>query len=219
LKPLDQWPFWERAVFWNAIAVAGLYIGFASSGTKGSVDLEVRIAVFIVAFMNLMFLVVRPRMIVRKANGMAAPNPWRVIYEVLAQRPFVTALVFLQLWGAARAAGTTSSFMQTSASAYVRSLPNAHSMTLRLIGVSMLMAIVAVLWLLGAIGLWQSYSWAWWLALVLNGLALTTGVVIQFFKLDLSLIDLFAIAAVLLLLLRPVRAEFRSSSTQSNGAA
>jgi len=219
VKPLDQWPFWERAVFMNVIATVGVYIGFASSGNKLSVFLEMRIAVFTIAFMNLMFLVIRPRINARKGAGGTVPNPWSVVYEVLAERPFVTALLVLQLWGAARAAAATVVMMQASASDYVRSLPNAHSMMLRLIGSSVLMASVAVLWLLAAIGLWQIYSWAWWLALALNGLAATIGMVIQFFKLDLSLLDLVAIAAVLLLLLRPVRAEFRGSKPEVNEAA
>jgi hypothetical protein len=91
-------------------------------------------------------------------------------------------------------------------------------MTLRLISSSVLMASVAVLWLLVAIGLWRIHSWAWWLALALNGMAATFGMVLQFFKLDLSLLGLFAIAAVLLLLLRPVRAEFRGSKPEVNEA-
>jgi hypothetical protein len=128
------------------------------------------------------------------------------------------ALLVLRLWGAARAAATTVVMVQASASDYVRSLPNAHSMTLRLISSSVLMASVAVLWLLAAIGLWRIHSWAWWLALALNGLAATFSMVLQFFKLDLSLLDLFAIAAVLLLLLRPVRAEFRGSKPKVNEA-
>ena len=219
MRPLDQWPFWERAVFTNVIAVAGVYIGFAASGTKLSVSLEMHIAVFTIAFMNLMFLVVRPRINVRKASGTAAPNPWSVVYEVLAERPFVTILLVLQLWGAARAAATTVVFMQASASDYVRSLPNAHSMTLRLIGSSVLMACVAVLWLVGAIGLWRNYLWAWWLALVLSGLAAIVGIVLQFFKSDVSLLDLVAIAAVLLLLIRPVRGGFHGTKREVNEPA
>jgi hypothetical protein len=219
VKPLDQWPFWERAVFTNVIAAVGVYIGFASSGNKLSVNLEMRIAVFTIALFNLMFLVVRPRMNARKTASGAVPNPWSVVYEVLAERPFVTALLALQLWGTAQAAATTVVMMQASASNYVRSLPNAHSMSLRLLGSSVLMASVAVLWLLAAIGLWRIHSWAWWLALFLNGLAATVSVVIQFFKLDMSLLDIFAIAAVLLLLLRPVRAEFRGGKPQGNELA
>jgi uncharacterized membrane protein (DUF2068 family) len=219
VKPLDQWPFWERAVFTNVIAAAGVYIGFALSDVKPSAVIEMRIGVFVFAFMNLMFLVVRPRIRNRKAVGGVGTNPWSVIYEVLAERPLVTALLFLQLWETARAASTTIVFMQASASDVVRSLPNAHSMTLRLIGSSVLMASVAILWLLGAIGLWRNYSWVWWLALVLNGLTAIVGLVIQFLKPDVSLLDPFAMAAVLLLMLRPVRDGFRGNKRAVNEAA
>jgi hypothetical protein len=219
MKPLDQWPFWERAALTNVIVTVGVYIGLASAGTKLSVILEMRIAVLTIAFMNLMLLVVRPRINALKAAGGTVPNPWSVVYEVLSERPFITLLLLVQLWGTAQAASTTVVMMQASASDYVRSLPNAHSMSLRLIGSSVLMASVAVLWLLAAIGLWRIHSWAWWLALVLNGLAATVGMVIQFFKFDLSLLDPFAIAAVLLLLLPPVRTEFRGSKPEVNEAA
>jgi hypothetical protein len=219
VKSIDAWPFWERAVFWNVIAIVGVYIGFASSGVKLPVIFEMRIAVFTIAFMNLMFLIARPRIYARKTVGGTVPNRFSVVYEILTEHPFVTALIILQLWGAARAIAASVVMIQASASDYVRSLPNAHSMTLRLIGSSVLMASVALLWVLAAIGLWKIRSWAWWLALALNGLAAITGIVIQFVKLDPSIIDLAAIAAVFLLLIRPVRAEFRRSKPVVNEVA
>ena len=144
MKPLYEWPFWKRVVFTNVIAAVGVYVGFASSGVKLSVILEMRIAVFTIAFMNLMFLVVGPRIYARKADGGTAPSPFSVSYEVLAERPFVTVLLVLQLWGVARATAGGVVMMQASASDYVRSLPNAHSMRLRLIGSSVLATGVAV---------------------------------------------------------------------------
>ena len=218
MTSVDSWPFWQRAIFWNVIAIVGVYVGFASSSVKLPVIFEMRIAVFTIAFMDLMFLVVRPRIYARKTAGGNLANPFSVVCEILAEHPFVTALLILQLWGAARAIAASVVMMQASASVYVRSLPNAHSMTLRLIGSSVLMASVALLWVLAAIGLWKIRSWAWWLALALNGLAAMTGIVIQFFKLDPSIIDIVAIAAVFLLLLRPVRAEFRGSERVVNEA-
>jgi uncharacterized membrane protein (DUF2068 family) len=225
VKPLDQWSVRQRAVFTNAIAAVGVYIGFASSGVKLSVDLETRIAVFIIAFMNLILLVVRPRIVAQNIAGGAAANPWRVVYEALAERPFITALTVLQLWGGARAAGTTIVFAQTAASDYVRSQPNAASMSQRLVWSSMLLVAVAFLWLLSAIGVWQRRLWAWWVALVLDGLAATTTIVLQFATTFLHLgkpsgflLALSSTAAVVFLLLPCLRTDFRKSSHEATCA-
>jgi hypothetical protein len=142
------------------------------------------------------------------------PSPWRVLYEVLAERPFVTALLILQLLGASKATATTIVFLHSAFSDYVRGLPNAQPMTLRLIGASALMAVVAILWFIGAIGLWQSRPWAWWLVLVLNGLSATVSAAVQTLKWDEFLFDPLAMAAVVLLLIRSVRAEFRRDPTE-----
>jgi len=213
VKPLDQWPFWKRAVLINASAAAGVYIGFASSGVNLPLSVKVYTAVFAIVFINAMLFVVRPRIIAQKAAGIPAPNPWRVVYEVLAERPFITGLLIIQFLGMSRTIATSIEFMQASASDYVRGLPNAQSMTLRLMGMSVLMAGVSMLWLLGAIGLWRSRRWAWWLVLALNGLSATVSVVVQVLKLDEFLLDLPSMAAVVVLLLPAVRMEFRGGKT------
>jgi hypothetical protein len=215
----NQLPLWKRVLFTNAMAAGGVWIGFASSGVKLSAILQSRIAVFTVIFMNLMFLVVAPRINAQKNAGGTSLNPWRVFYQVLSERPLITALVILQLLAVARATATTVVFMQTSASEYVRSLPNAQSLSLRLIGASVLMAGVASLWVLTTVGLWRSRPWAWWLALVLNGLAAMVSVALQLIKHNEFLIDPLAITAVVLLLLRPVRIQFRRSDTAVAGVA
>lgn len=212
-NPFVQGPFWQRAALTNATAGIGVYIGFASSAVRLSVNADAYIAVFGMAMVNLMILVVGPRFHAQKAAGATALNPWRVVYEVLAERPFITVLLILQLIGASQSAATTVVLMQAAASNYVHGLPNAQPMTVRLIGVSVLMAGVALLWLLGAVGLWQSHPWAWWLVLVLNGLAATVAGALQVLRLDEFLVDLPATAAVVLLLLRPVRMEFRVGKT------
>ena len=205
----SQSPFWKRVFVINASTAIGVYTGFRFSGVKPPIILAVRIAVFTFALMNLMLLVVAPRLKAQKIVGIAAPNLWRVAYQVLAERPFIIALLILQLLGVSRATATAIVLMRTSLSDYVRGLPNAHSMILRLMGASVLILGVAFCWLLGAIGIWLSRPWAWWLVLVLNGLSATVSGVLQILKLDAFLLDPLAMVAVVLLLLRSVRKEFR----------
>ena len=201
----DQWPIWKRVVYTNAIAIAGVCIGFAFSDAKLSVRLHAFIAVFSIAFLNFMFLVVQPRIKGQITAGSAIPKVWRVFYQALAERPFVSLLIILQLSGVARGTATTIVFIQTSVGDYVLEIPNAQAMVRRLIVAAVLMAVVTVLWLLGAIGLWQSRSWGWWLALALNGLAATVTVVLQFWKPNKFWVDPLAVAAVVLLLTPSVR--------------
>ena len=163
--------------------------------------------------MNFMLLVVGPRITSQKNKGEATAHPWSVAYQVLAERPFVVALLILQLLGVSRATATTIVFVETSTSAYVRGMANAQSMSLRLIGAAVLMGGVAVLWMVGAVGLWRSRPWAWWLVLVLNGLAATISCILQVLKPDEFLLDPAAMTAVVLLLLRSVRTEFRGGQT------
>lgn len=161
MKALDQRPDWQRAVFWNVCAAVGVYIGFATtSEPKVSTNVRVHIAVFTIAFFDLMLLSVRPRLMSEKVAGKPTPNPWAVLYRVLAERPYVIALLMLQLQAVSRATATAIVFMQTANSSYVRELQNAEAMNLRLILASVLMAVVAILWLFSVIGLWRSRRWA-----------------------------------------------------------
>ena len=86
-------------------------------------------------------------------------------------------------------------------------------MALRLNMFSMVMGSVALLWFLGAIGLWIERSWAWWLALVLNSLAAAVSGIIQLLKPREFFVDPWATLAVVLLLLRPVRLIFHPRET------
>jgi uncharacterized protein YjeT (DUF2065 family) len=112
-----------------------------------------------------------------------------------------------------RATAASIVFVETSTSAYVRGMANAQSMSLRLMGAAVLMGGVAALWMLGAVGLWRSRPWAWWLVLVLNGLAAAISCVLQVLKPDEFLLDPAATTAVVLLLFRSVRTEFRGGQT------
>jgi hypothetical protein len=202
----DKWSLWQWALFTNAVGAIGICLGFLT-GTKLTADLRVYIAVPAIVFLNLMFLAVRPRMAVARTAG-KAPNAMSVLYEVLTERPFLTLVCGLQLVGATRSTATTVQLLQTSTTAYVHNLPNSQSISLRLISASILMGIVALLWWLGAVGLWIGRKWAWWLALILNALAATTSGIIQLLKLNEWLFDPWATTAVVLLLLRPIRQQF-----------
>jgi hypothetical protein len=202
----DKWTLWQWALFTNAVGAIGICLGFLS-GQKLPADLRVYIAVPVIVLLNLLFLVVRPRIAVARAAG-KSPNVISVLYEVLAERPILTLICGLQLLGAGRSTATTLQLIQTLTTAYVRSLPNSQSVAQRLILASILMGIVALLWWLGAIGLWAGRKWAWWLALILNALAATASGVIQLLKLNEWLFDPWATTAVVLLLLESVRQHF-----------
>jgi hypothetical protein len=216
MRQLDQWSTWQWALFTNVIAGIGIYLGFLSSSVKLSSGTQVYVAVPAIVFLNLVFLVVRPRMRELRAAGQSEPSAIGVIHRVLTERPWVTVLCILQLVGATRSAATTVQILQASTGEYVRSLPNSESMALRLNMFSMVMGSVALLWFLSAIGLWIERSWAWWLALVPNSLAAAVSGIIQVLKPRELFIDPWATLAVVLLLLRPVRLVFhrRDNLTQ-----
>jgi len=208
MKQLEQWSTWQWALFTNVIAALGIYLGFLSSSVKLSSGTQVYVAVLAIVFLNLIFLVVRPRIREVRAAGQSAPSVIGVLSRVLTERPLLTALCILQLVGASRGAASTMQILQASTSGYVRNLPNSEAVVLRLKMSSMLMGSVALLWFLGVVGLWIERSWAWWLALILNSLAGVVSGIIQLLKPGEFLLDPWATLAVVLLLLRPVRRVF-----------
>jgi hypothetical protein len=219
MKSLDQRPLSQRVLFTNAVAVGGVFLGFAVSEVKPTARVCVYIAVFVIALMNLIFLAVRPRMVALRATGATALNPFRTLYEVLTERPLITVLCILQLIAACRAIATTIQIIQSTASEYVRSLPNVHSVTLRMELASTLMVADSALWFLSAIGLWRTRSWAWWMALMLNALAAIVSLLVQLAAMNQFLLDPLATLAVVLLLVHPVRKYFRRSNTIAEQAA
>jgi Na+/melibiose symporter-like transporter len=203
MQEMNEWPLWQWALFTNVVGAVGICLGFLS-GTKVSADLRVYVAVFTIVCLNLLFLVVRPRMAAARAEG-KSPNAVGILYEVLTERPILTIVSLLQLVGAARSTATTVQFLQATTTTYVRNLPNLESVITRLILGSISMGIVALLWWLGAVGLWIGRKWAWWLALLLNALAASTSGIVQLLKLNQWLFDPWSTVAVVLLLLPSVR--------------
>jgi uncharacterized membrane protein (DUF2068 family) len=201
----------KSAIVVNVAAVSGVLIGFRQSSQALSAEATARIAVFLLAFVNLLFFVIRPRIRSMSAGDGIRPHPLTESWRVFSERPIVTALVSVQVWAVARVLGSIILMIRSYNSEYVRSLPNIQSVRSRLILVSVCLAAVGVLWLLSAIGLWQTRNWAWWLALCLNGLASLTTILLQLLKHDQFLIDVLATGAVILLLSSPTRKIFKGS--------
>ena len=211
MKSFDKWRLLQRVLFTNAIAVAGILLGFAISDVTPTACARVYIVVLVVTFLNLMLVVVRPRLAAQRASGATALNPFRTLYQILKERPLITVLCICQLLAACRATATTIQIVQTMGSDYVRGLHNAQSALLRLELASVLTAADSTLWFLSAIGLWRTRSWAWWVALVLNSLAAIISVVVQVAAPNKFLVDPIAIVAAVLLLIQPVRKRFREN--------
>jgi uncharacterized membrane protein len=205
MKPFDQWSLWKRATFWNVCVAVGVYLGFVWSRAKVTPNVRGYIIVFFMAFANILYLSVRPRIVAERDAGRPRPNSWRVLFEVLAERPFITVLLLLQLVRVSQAVAATIYFLQGPTDAFVRNTPNAESIVPYFHLTGWFMASVGVIWLLSAIGLWRSNSWAWWLAVVLNGY----NVVLQLSNLHKFSLDPLSGIAVVVLLLPQVRMEFR----------
>jgi uncharacterized membrane protein (DUF2068 family) len=91
-------------------------------------------------------------------------------------------------------------------------LPNLQTGDVRwMVFSACVMAVVASIWLTGAIGLCANQRWGWWLALVLNGLFLAVAGALQVVHLQRNLLDALTIAGFVLLWLPAVRNELRST--------
>jgi hypothetical protein len=219
MASVGDWPPWKRLVFANATGGVGAWMGLARSGIKLSLQIQVPIAVFTIAFMNLMLVVVAPRISKQRSAGVAGPNPFKVLYEILRERPFIATLCILQLLGASRSTAATLEFLQASASAYVRSQANAEVLIHRLLLASLLVGVVAVLCFSSAIGLWLKRSWGWWLAMILNALAATVSMILQILSPHQFLLDPIATIAVVILLVRPVRKDLLVSPSAAGATS
>jgi uncharacterized membrane protein (DUF2068 family) len=213
----DDWPLSKRAATLNILGVAGVAIGFASSDVKLAPNLSVPIAVFTLAVLNFLFFVVRPQLVAAKAVGRTGVLS-RMLVHVVQQRPLILLLVINQLIGVSQLLAVAATLGQLLITGGVHALPNASSTNRGMIPLSVsVMTGVAMIWLLSAIGLWRSRSWAWWLALCLNALVVVTTVGVGLLALVLQKQDssLFgwreavAIVACIVLLLPVVRNDVR----------
>jgi hypothetical protein len=206
-RNFNDWKFWHRALFVNVLGCAGVVIGFAF-GVKVSPDYYAPIAIVVLVLFNFLFFVVNPIVVDARRSGRTVA-PIEVAVTVLRERPLISLLVILQLVGTSRAATSAINFLHFSAPSYVAKGPNAATVASRMMAMSFVMAGVSVLWLLGAIGLWRNRGWGWWLAIVLNGLAAGVTTALQLLSRDQYLIDVFALVAVVLLILPSVREQSR----------
>jgi hypothetical protein len=193
----------KLAVLLNVAAVIGVAIGMAAGNTK-QLEYGVRAGVFIIAFVNFMFFIVRPRIIAARATGISV-SWFQLSLDAVREQPFMAALTILLLTGASRSAAAAVTFATSSGSAYVRSLPNSSTIAVRMIVMAIVMTGIALCWFVDAVGLWAQRTWAWWLALVLNGLAAAVTIALQILNLHMYLLDVLAVIAVVLLFTPPVR--------------
>jgi len=205
-----DWVYRTRVIWINAAVALGLLIGFRLSPPVRA-EWSARIAVFLVAFLNLMFFAVAPRPNATAAEGGSRRNAYGDLWAVITERPVVAAIFANQLWGGARSLGSALSMFRTSSSDYVKGLPNSGSIKTRLIVMSVLMLSVGVVWLLSASGVWRIRRWAWWLALCLNGLASGVTIFLQVFARNEFLVDIAATSAFVALLLPATRRLFKIS--------
>ena len=170
-------------------------------------DYIVPVTVAVLALFNFMFLVVRPRIFAKRAEGITGLGAFRMLSMVVKERPFITVLVVIQLAGTSRAATTAVKLFQWSIRDH-RDPRTGANLSERLMLTGILMSVISLVWLLSAIGIWLSRRWAWVLSLVLNGLAATVTVALQLLNTRTYLIDAPALVALVVLLLPIVRIEY-----------
>jgi lysylphosphatidylglycerol synthetase-like protein (DUF2156 family) len=213
----DNWPVWKRALTLNVLGLAGVAIGFASSDVKLSPELCVPIAVFTLALLNVLILVVRPHIMANRAAGRGGSFS-EAFVAIVRERPLIVLLLINQLIGASQLLAIATTLIQLLIGGHVHSLPNASTINVRMIPVSAFaMTVVAAIWLLSAVGLWRGRSWAWWLAMFLNGLAVVVSLgvellgllVLKQHRFSFGWREITASAACIVLLLPVVRNDFR----------
>ncbi len=65
-KFFDGWPLWQRAMFATGLSLMGVVIGFTTAEHRLSPAVEWIAGAVIVAFVDFMFLVVRPRILAKR---------------------------------------------------------------------------------------------------------------------------------------------------------
>jgi len=206
----DSWVQRTKFVWLNAAMVLGVLIGFRLSPPI-SVEWSARVIVFCLAFFNLFFFGIVLRITAATTQGSVRRDPYSELFVAVSERPAATVLACIQLWGGARGLATAVTMFRAASGDYVKSLPNAGSIQTRLILVSMVMVLMGAAWLLGAVGVWRTRRWAWWLTLCLNGLASATTIALQVFTPHEFLVDVGSTVAVIVLLVPSTRRAFHIS--------
>ena len=92
----------------------------------------------------------------------------------------MTVLLVIQLIGTSQMTAAIITVLRTSTSATFEINRTPNQWLTDESGHRVPLAVVAFLWRLSAIGVWQRRLCAWWVALTLNGLAATTTIILQF---------------------------------------
>jgi hypothetical protein len=191
--------------FWlNCAVCAGIIVGLWSAPQSVSGQVTGTVAVAFFSLFNLLFLVAQPRVAKRPAE--AGSNVYKEAWCAIAEKPLISVLVLMQLWGVGRCLGSVI----TLGRAYANPQTVSQNLQGRVLLVCALLAFVGLLWLAGAAGIWKTQTWAWWLALALNGLAAGTTMLIQMFKRDEFLIDPVSVLMFVLLILPVTRRQFKT---------
>jgi len=111
---LNDWPLWKRVVFTNATCAGGVAIAFYGSHQNVAIEYRVYAAAGAFVLMNFMWLVVSPRVASLKRAGLEPPSAWGVAYQVIKERPFVTALAVIQFAMASQALATSVAIWTTA---------------------------------------------------------------------------------------------------------
>lgn len=221
----DTWPLWKRAITINVLGLGGVGMGFASSDIKLSPELCTPVLVFTLALLNFLMLEVRPHMLVNRALGRRNSFSEAAITSV-HERPLVLLLLINQLIAVSQLLTIAIAVVQLLISGRVHSLPNASTVNVGMLPISAaVMTGVAAIWLTSAVGLWRGRSWAWWLALFLNGLAVFVFLGMKLLvlilhkqqSLSFGWRELMASAACIILLLPGVRNDFRPQKPEFAG--
>ena len=195
-----------RATWLNCAVIAGIIVGFSSSGHSITAQAMGRVAVFFFALSNFLFLEVQPRL--AKNAPEVRRNLYSEAWAAVAERPLISVLVLMQLWAGSRSLGTVIAFGREYSAPQVTS----QNLQGRVMMLSAAMLFVGLLWISSAVGIWSRRPWAWWLALVLNGVDAGTTLLIQLFAPTLFLVDPVAVLAIVLLLLPKTRLQFRAQT-------
>jgi hypothetical protein len=193
-----------KEIWLNCAVVAGIIIGLSTSGQSLSAQAASIVAVFFFALFNLLFLEAQPRLAQKATTNRS--DLYKEACAAMAERPVITVLVIFQLWAAARCLGTVISFCRAYSAPQIVS-QNLQGKTVMFCTA---MAFVGLLWLVSAAGIWHRRVWAWWLALVLNGVDAGTTTLVQLFAPHQFLVDIIALLAIALLLLPRTRLLFRT---------
>ena len=166
------------------------------------------IVAFLLVLLCFSLFVIRPRPDVSKSGDPAGSFlPPR---RLLGPHPLIILICFSQSFVVSQAAIEAVEMIRTIG--YDHGIPNT-ALALTVVLAGLLKAGSAALWFSTAAGLWQSRSWAYYVAVVLNLLTLSLSVPARFETASYFVFAPRALITLVLLLVRPIREQFRRVKT------